>query len=114
MGLDVQGESLSCLIIDKLPLESFSDPLIDMMKTKHPDAFWDDFYFPRAAIELAQGAGRLIRSVTDRGVFVLLDSRIIAKGYGGMMRRSLPFHGFSKDLRDVGKFLALPPIGGTV
>jgi ATP-dependent DNA helicase DinG len=108
MGLDVQGESLSCLVIDKLPLESLSDPLIDMMKQRHPDTFWDDFYFPRAAIELAQGAGRLIRSTTDRGVFVLLDSRIIGKGYGGMMQRSLPFDGFSKSLADAGKFLAAP------
>lgn len=106
MGLDVQGESLSCLIIDKLPLESFDDPLIDMMKQRHPDTFWDDFYFPRAAIELAQGAGRLIRSVNDRGVFVLLDARILAKSYGGMMRRSLPFVGVSKTLSDAGRFLA--------
>jgi ATP-dependent DNA helicase DinG len=106
MGLDVQGESLSCLVIDKLPLESFTDPLIDMMKQRHPETFWDSFYFPRAAIELAQGAGRLIRSTTDRGVFVLLDSRIISKAYGGMMRRSLPFNGFSKNLADAGRFLA--------
>jgi ATP-dependent DNA helicase DinG len=106
VGLDVQGESLSCLVIDKLPLESFGDPLIDMMKQRHPETFWDDFYFPRAAIELAQGAGRLIRSTHDRGVFVLLDARILAKAYGGMMRRSLPFVGFSKSLADAGKFLA--------
>lgn len=106
VGLDIQGEALSCLVIDKLPLESFDDPLIDMMKQKHPDTFWNDFYFPRAAIELAQGAGRLIRSTSDRGVFVLLDARILAKAYGGMMRRSLPFVGFSKSLADAGKFLA--------
>lgn len=109
MGLDVQGESLSCLVIDKLPLESFADPLVDMMKQRHPDTFWSDFYFPRAAITLAQGAGRLIRSTTDRGVFVLLDARIIAKSYGGMMRRSLPFAGFSKNLADAGKFLSGSP-----
>jgi ATP-dependent DNA helicase DinG len=105
MGLDVQGEALSCLVIDKLPLESLSDPLIDMMREKHPDSFWNEFYFPRAAIELAQGAGRLIRSVDDRGVFVLLDSRILGKSYGGLMIRSLPFAGFSKNLADAGKFL---------
>jgi len=108
MGLDVQGESLSCLVIDKLPLESFDDPLIDMMKQRHPETFWNDFYFPRAAIELAQGAGRLIRSTTDRGVFVLLDSRILVKSYGGMMCRSLPFVGVSKSLADAGKFLTSP------
>lgn len=106
VGLDIQGEALSCLVIDKLPLESFSDPLIDMMKQKHPETFWEDFYFPRAAIELAQGAGRLIRSTSDRGVFVLLDTRVIGKAYGGMMRRSLPFVGFSKNLADAGKFLS--------
>jgi len=106
VGLDIQGEALSCLVIDKLPLESFDDPLVDMMKQRHPETFWDDFYFPRAAIELAQGAGRLIRSTSDRGVFVLLDTRVLAKAYGGMMRRSLPFVGFSKNLADAGRFLA--------
>lgn len=105
IGLDVQGESLTCLVIDKLPLESFSDPLIDMMKEKHPNEFWDRFYYPRAAIELAQGAGRLIRSVNDKGVFVLFDLRILAKSYGGLMRRSLPFAGVSNQLADAGKFI---------
>lgn len=104
-GLDVQGESLSCLIIDKLPLESLSDPLIDMMKTNHPDKFWNEFYYPRAAIELAQGAGRLIRSIDDKGVCVILDSRLIGKWYGNIMLRSLPFVGYSKELADAGKFL---------
>ena len=107
-GLDIQGESLSCLVIDKLPLESLSDPLIDMMKTHHPEEFWDSFYFPRAAIELAQGAGRLIRSTSDRGVCVILDSRLLAKRYGGMMLRSMPFVGLSKNLADAGRFLAQP------
>lgn len=104
-GLDVQGESLSCVIVDKLPLESFSDPLVDMMKTNSPGTFWNEFYYPRAAIELAQGAGRLIRSTSDRGVFVLLDSRIIGKSYGSMMFKSLPFIGFSRNIDDAGKFL---------
>jgi ATP-dependent DNA helicase DinG len=107
-GLDVQGESLSCLVIDKLPMESLGDPLLDMLKEKHPDTFWDEFYFPRVAIELAQGAGRLIRSTSDRGAFVLLDSRILAKSYGKMLIRSLPFLGVSKNLADAGKFLSQP------
>lgn len=107
-GLDVQGESLSCLIIDKLPMESFSDPLIDMMKTNHPDTFWAGFYYPRAAIELAQGAGRLIRSVNDKGVCVVLDGRLMrecGKSYAHTFLRSLPFDGYSKEIADAGKFL---------
>lgn len=107
-GLDIQGESLSCLVIDKLPMESLSDPLMDMMRARHPEEFWDDFYYPRAAIELAQGAGRLIRSTSDRGVCVILDSRLLAKQYGGMMLRSMPFVGLSKNLADAGRFLAQP------
>lgn len=106
MGLDVSGESLSCLVIDKLPFESFDDPFVDMMKEKHPDTFYDDFYVPRATITLAQGAGRLIRSVNDHGVFVLLDQRIKTKRYGRQFLASLPFKGYSQDLADAGKFLA--------
>jgi ATP-dependent DNA helicase DinG len=106
MGLDVSGESLSCLVIDKLPFESFDDPFVDMMKAKHPDTFYDNFYVPRATIALAQGVGRLIRSTTDHGVFVLLDQRIKAKRYGRQFLASLPFKGFSQDLADAGKFLA--------
>jgi len=106
MGLDVSGESLSCLVIDKLPFDSFDDPFVDMMKAKHPDTYYESFYVPRAAIALAQGAGRLIRSTSDHGVFVLLDQRIKAKRYGRAFLASLPFKGFSQDLADAGKFLA--------
>jgi ATP-dependent DNA helicase DinG len=109
MGLDVSGESLSCLVIDKLPFDSFDDPFVDMMKAKHPDSFYDDFYVPRAAIALAQGAGRLIRSVSDHGVFVLLDQRIKARRYGRAFLASLPFKGYSQDLADAGKFLNARP-----
>jgi ATP-dependent DNA helicase DinG len=106
MGLDVSGESLSCLVIDKLPFESFDDPFVDMMKSKHPDTFFEDFYVPRAVLTLAQGAGRLIRSTSDHGVLVLLDQRIKAKRYGRAFLASLPFKGFSQDIADAGKFLA--------
>lgn len=105
-GLDVAGESLSCLVIDKLPFDSFDDPFVDMMKTKHPNTYYEEFYVPRAAIALAQGAGRLIRRADDYGVFVLLDQRIKVKRYGRQFLASLPFKGFSQDLADVGKFLA--------
>jgi ATP-dependent DNA helicase DinG len=105
MGLDVSGESLSCLVVDKLPFESFDDPFISLMKEKHPDTYFEDFYVPRAAIALAQGAGRLIRSTSDVGVFVLLDQRIKTKKYGRTFLASMPFVGFSQDIADAGKFL---------
>jgi len=105
MGLDVPGESLSCLVIDKLPFESFDDPFVDMMKARHPDSYYANFYVPRAAIALAQGAGRLIRSQDDYGVLVLLDQRIKTGKYGPAFLRSLPFQGYSQSLDDAGKFL---------
>lgn len=104
-GLDISGEALSCLVIDKLPFESFDDPFVDMWKKKKPDRFFDSYYVPRAAITLAQGAGRLIRSVDDVGVFVLLDQRIKAYKYGRAFLASLPFKGYSEDISAAGKFL---------
>jgi ATP-dependent DNA helicase DinG len=105
MGLDVPGESLSCLVIDKLPFESFEDPIVDMMKSRHPDTFFTEFYVPRAVIALAQGAGRLIRTVDDRGVLVLLDQRLKVAKYGRAFLNSLPFVGYEQDLGAAGRFL---------
>jgi ATP-dependent DNA helicase DinG len=106
MGLDVPGESLSCLVIDKLPFPNPDDPFVDMMKTKHPETYYQDFYVPRAVIALAQGAGRLIRSQDDYGALVLLDQRIKTGKYRMSFLRSLPFGDYSQNLDDVGKFLA--------
>lgn len=108
MGLDVQGEALSCLVIDKLPFSTFADPFVDMMKARHPATFWNDYYVPRAVLALCQGAGRLIRSREDRGVFVLLDQRLKTNKYGQAFLRSLPFDGFSHNLDDAGAFLRPP------
>jgi ATP-dependent DNA helicase DinG len=105
MGLDVPGESLSCLVIDKLPFESFDDPIVDMMKSRHPDTFFEEFYVPRAAIALAQGAGRLIRTLDDHGVLVLLDQRVKVAKYGRAFLNSLPFVGYEQDLGAAGRFL---------
>jgi ATP-dependent DNA helicase DinG len=92
-GVDVQGEQLSCVVIDKLPFSVPSDPVvaarIAQINESGGNAFYD-YQIPTATILLKQGMGRLIRSRTDRGILVLLDKRILTKSYGRMFLRSLP------------------------
>jgi ATP-dependent DNA helicase DinG len=92
-GVDVQGEQLSCVIIDKLPFSVPSDPVvaarIAQINESGGNAFYD-FQIPTATILLKQGMGRLIRSRTDHGILVLLDKRILTKSYGRVFLRSLP------------------------
>ncbi|MEZ4458394.1 MAG: ATP-dependent DNA helicase [bacterium] len=92
-GVDVEGEALSLVIIDKLPFASPSDPLtkarLDLIDSKGGSSF-SLFSVPSAALTLKQGFGRLIRSKTDRGIVAILDSRIVSKGYGRYFLNSLP------------------------
>jgi ATP-dependent DNA helicase DinG len=92
-GVDVQGEQLSCVVIDKLPFSVPSDPVvaarIEQINESGGNAFYD-YQIPTATILLKQGMGRLIRSSTDRGILALLDKRILTKSYGRMFLRSLP------------------------
>ena len=92
-GVDVQGEQLSCVVIDKLPFSVPSDPVvaarIAQINESGGNAFYD-YQIPTAIILLKQGMGRLIRSKTDRGILALLDKRILTKSYGRMFLRSLP------------------------
>jgi ATP-dependent DNA helicase DinG len=92
-GVDVEGESLSLVIIDKLPFANPSDPLtrarIDLIDSSGGNAFMQ-FSVPSAALTLKQGFGRLIRSANDRGVVAILDSRIAKKRYGRYFLESLP------------------------
>jgi ATP-dependent DNA helicase DinG len=92
-GVDVQGEQLSCVVIDKLPFSVPSDPVtaarITQINESGGNAFYD-YQIPTATILLKQGMGRLIRSKTDRGILALLDKRILTKSYGRMFLRSLP------------------------
>lgn len=92
-GVDVQGEQLSCVVIDKLPFSVPSDPVvaarIAQINESGGNAFYD-YQIPTATILLKQGMGRLIRSRTDRGILALLDKRILTKSYGRMFLRSLP------------------------
>lgn len=92
-GVDVRGDALSCVIIDKLPFASPGDPVlqarIDAMREAGGNPFME-YQLPQAVITLKQGVGRLIRDVNDRGVLVLCDPRLGSKGYGRVFIDSLP------------------------
>jgi ATP-dependent DNA helicase DinG len=92
-GVDVRGEQLSCVIIDKLPFAVPSDPIVAARQRHIEDQGGSSFYeysVPQAIISLKQGLGRLIRSTTDRGVLAVLDPRLRTKGYGQTFLQSLP------------------------
>jgi ATP-dependent DNA helicase DinG len=109
-GIDVRGEALSCVIIDKLPFASPGDPVlqarIEALRKRGGNPFMA-YQVPQAAIALKQGAGRLIRDETDRGVLVICDPRLISKPYGKIFVRSLPPMTKTRDLDVVKRFFAL-------
>jgi ATP-dependent DNA helicase DinG len=111
-GVDVQGEQLSCVVIDKLPFSVPSDPVVAARIAQINEAGGNPFYqyqIPTATILLKQGMGRLIRSKTDRGILVLLDKRVLTKGYGKTFLQSLPPAPLTHDLAKVGSFLRDKP-----
>jgi ATP-dependent DNA helicase DinG len=106
-GVDVQGEQLSCVIIDRLPFAVPSDPVIaaraDAIRQSGGNPFYE-YQIPQAALALKQGFGRLIRATTDRGVLALLDNRITKLPYGRVFFDSLPAYRFTTKLADVQAF----------
>ncbi len=111
-GVDVQGEQLSCVIIDRLPFAVPSDPVV-AARVKAIDADGGNAFFqyqvPAAVITLKQGFGRLIRSLHDRGLLCLLDNRILKKQYGRVFVESLPNYKKTTDMRVVEDFFGVAP-----
>jgi ATP-dependent DNA helicase DinG len=109
-GVDVQGEQLSCVIIDRLPFAVPSDPVVaarvKAIDAEGGNAFFD-YQVPAAVITLKQGFGRLIRSLHDRGLLVLLDNRILKKQYGRVFVESLPKYKRTTDMRVVEQFFGV-------
>ena len=106
-GVDVQGEALSCVIIDRLPFAVPSDPVVSArMKAIEENGGkpFFDYQVPTAVLTLKQGFGRLIRSLEDRGVLVLLDPRVRTKRYGQTFLASLPPYRMTATITDVEEF----------
>ncbi len=108
-GVDVRGDALSVVMIDKLPFAPPDDPVlaarIARINAEGRNAFME-YQLPRAVISLKQGAGRLIRDETDRGVLMICDPRLISKSYGKRIWRSLPPMTRTRDVADVTAFFA--------
>jgi len=110
-GVDVRGEALSCVLIDKLPFAVPDEPLvearIDYIRKKEGNPFLE-YQVPAAIISLKQGFGRLIRSCTDRGAMCLLDSRIQNRFYGKMFLKSLPPCRITNDIEEISSVFESP------
>ena len=108
-GVDVAGEQLSCVIIDKLPFASPTDPVvaarIDRLRNRGGNPF-AEYQVPVAVLALKQGLGRLIRSARDRGVLAVLDSRLVQKPYGRRFLESLPPARLVHDVAEVEAFFS--------
>ncbi len=110
-GVDVRGDALSVVVIDKLPFASPDDPVLEarirVMRDDGGNPF-GEIQIPTAAIALKQGVGRLIRDVSDRGVLVLGDPRLTQSGYGKIFLKSLPAMPITRAIEDVEAFFSVP------
>ena len=108
-GVDVRGDKLTCVIIDKLPFASPDDPMLQArsedVRRQGGDPF-SEIQLPQAVIALKQGVGRLIRDVTDQGVMVICDDRLVNRPYGQVFLKSLPDMRRSRNIEKASHFLA--------
>jgi ATP-dependent DNA helicase DinG len=107
-GVDVKGEALSAVIIDKLPFQVPSDPLVSARMARverEGGSAFSDYQLPQAVLRLKQGLGRLIRSKTDRGILAILDGRLSTKGYGKLFMASLPDYAVTDTVDDLVEFM---------
>jgi ATP-dependent DNA helicase DinG len=115
-GVDVRGEALSCVLIDRLPFASPGDPVlsarIDALRERGGSPF-RDYQLPQAVIALKQGAGRLIRGSEDRGVLVVCDPRLLSRSYGYTFLDSLPAMARTRCIDDVRAFFCAGTTGGS-
>jgi ATP-dependent DNA helicase DinG len=108
-GVDVRGEQLSCVIIDKLPFAVPSDPVVAARQRHIEEQGGSSFYeysVPQAIISLKQGLGRLIRSTSDRGVLAVLDPRLRTKMYGRTFLQSLPACRITSEIDELARVFA--------
>ena len=108
-GVDVAGEALSCVIIDKLPFAAPDDPVLEARLSALRQSGGNPFFewqIPAAVIALKQGVGRLIRDVSDRGVLMLCDPRLTSRAYGKLFMKSLPPMPITRQLADVQDFFS--------
>jgi ATP-dependent DNA helicase DinG len=106
--VDVPGESLSAVIIEKLPFPRPNRPLVKARAQLLADDGRDSFveyFLPEAALTLKQGLGRLMRSSRDQGLLAVLDVRLSKKGYGKKILRALPQNRRTSDIADVAEFM---------
>ena len=110
-GVDVPGEQLSCVVIDRLPFAVPTDPVVAarvrMLMEEGRNAF-AEYQIPEAVLALKQGFGRLIRSRSDRGILAILDNRIQRMQYGKIFIESLPEYSLTRDIAEVQRFMKAP------
>jgi ATP-dependent DNA helicase DinG len=113
-GVDIPGDDLSLVILDKMPFPTPGDPLhgarMQRLEQEGHSSF-GEYMVPLMTLALKQGFGRLIRRTSDRGVVAILDERLTSKGYGRQVRRDLPAARFSREFRDVYRFFQAPEAG---
>lgn len=116
-GVDVRGEALSCVLIDKIPFASPGDPVLEARINNLRERGGNPFrsiQIPSAVIQLKQGIGRLIRDEQDHGVLVLCDPRLLNKPYGKVFMRSLPAMPITQDIHQVEDFFTQRQVKTTI